>query len=98
MTGTGYREAADVLLGSLAGGGHRPGPAGHPAYARRQLTWFRHQLPPGLELDALLPRGGAGGTGAPVVGPGAPDRRPHRIPEGMDTPTSPPPPRTEEAP
>ncbi len=57
MTGTGYREAADVLLGRATLeeailGTQRV----TRAYARRQETWFRHQLPPGaLELDALLP-------------------------------------------
>lgn len=57
MTGTGYREAADVLLGrsSLDEAVARV-QAVTRAYARRQETWFRHQLPPGvLELDALLP-------------------------------------------
>jgi len=57
MTGTGYREAADVLLGrdALEGAVARVQQATR-AYARRQVTWFRHQLPPGvLELDALLP-------------------------------------------
>ncbi|TVP47082.1 MAG: tRNA (adenosine(37)-N6)-dimethylallyltransferase MiaA [Gemmatimonadales bacterium] len=57
MTGTGYREAADVLLGkdSLEAAVARVQQATR-AYARRQETWFRHQLPPGvLELDALLP-------------------------------------------
>jgi tRNA dimethylallyltransferase len=57
MTGTGYREAADVLLGrsSLEEAILRTQRATR-AYARRQDTWFRHQLPPGvLELDALLP-------------------------------------------
>ncbi|CAN5791912.1 tRNA (adenosine(37)-N6)-dimethylallyltransferase MiaA [soil metagenome] len=57
MTGTGYREAADVLLGeaSLEEAVARVQQATR-AYARRQVTWFRHQLPPGvLELDALLP-------------------------------------------
>jgi len=57
MTGTGYREAADVLLGraSLEEAVARV-QAVTRGYARRQETWFRHQLPPGvLELDALLP-------------------------------------------
>ncbi len=57
MTGTGYREAADVLLGRAdldeAVDRVRRVTRG---YARRQLTWFRHQLPEErLEVDALAP-------------------------------------------
>lgn len=57
MTGTGYREAADVLLGktTLPEALDRVQRVTR-AYARRQLTWFRHQLPENvLEVDALLP-------------------------------------------
>lgn len=58
MTGTGYREAADVLLGraTVEEAIDRVQRATR-AYARRQVTWFRHQLPPDrLRLDALLPQ------------------------------------------
>jgi tRNA dimethylallyltransferase len=58
MTGTGYREAAAVLRGELS-----PDEALDRmrrvtrGYSRRQLTWFRNQLPPDtLELDATAPR------------------------------------------
>jgi tRNA dimethylallyltransferase len=54
MTGVGYREAAAVLAGELT-----PEEAvdraqrATRAYARRQLTWFRNQLPePALRIDA----------------------------------------------
>ncbi len=58
MTGTGYREAAAVLSGELTEEEaiDRVQRATR-AYARRQLTWFRHQLPREgrLELDATRP-------------------------------------------
>jgi tRNA dimethylallyltransferase len=59
MTGTGYREAADVLLGrtTLEAAVERVKQVTR-AYARRQETWFRHQLPPDtFQVDALLPVG-----------------------------------------
>ncbi len=57
MTGTGYREMIQVLAGEL------PLEEGLDRmrqqtrqYARRQITWFRHQLPESaLHLDGLLP-------------------------------------------
>jgi tRNA dimethylallyltransferase len=58
MTGAGYREAVAHLRGSL--------PLdrmieeiqkAHRRYARRQITWFRHQLPPDAwVLDATRPQ------------------------------------------
>ena len=58
MTGTGYREAAAVLSGKM--GVEDAVDAVQRAtrrYARRQVTWFRHQLPETgvLRLDAELP-------------------------------------------
>ena len=58
MTGAGYREIISFLHGDLtlqeATDDIR---RSHRKYARRQVTWFRHQLPRGtLVLD------GAGGT------------------------------------
>jgi len=57
MTGTGYREVAAALAGEL--------PLEEALermrlqtrqYARRQMTWFRNQSPPGaVRLDAALP-------------------------------------------
>jgi tRNA dimethylallyltransferase len=57
MTGTGYREAAGVIRGELtldeAVDRVQRVTRG---YARRQLTWFRHQLPPHpLRVRALEP-------------------------------------------
>lgn len=57
MTGTGYREAAAVLRGELSEEEAclRVQRATR-AYARRQLTWFRHQLPPDvLRVNAREP-------------------------------------------
>jgi tRNA dimethylallyltransferase len=57
MTGTGYREAAEVLLGraTLEEAVLRVQQVTR-AYARRQVTWFRHQLPPGVfQVDATRP-------------------------------------------
>src|SRR5680860_1825292 len=57
MTGAGYRETVAYLQGSLAleelvveiQQSHR-------RYARRQVTWYRHQLPAGAHfLDATRP-------------------------------------------
>jgi tRNA dimethylallyltransferase len=57
MTATGYREAVRVLKGSLpVQEAVQEVQRATRAYARRQLTWFRHQLPgPVLEVDALAP-------------------------------------------
>jgi tRNA dimethylallyltransferase len=57
MTATGYREAAKVLAGELSV--EEAVLAGQRAtrrYARRQITWFRHQLPERWvhHLDATL--------------------------------------------
>jgi tRNA dimethylallyltransferase len=57
MTGTGYREAAAVVQGecSVEEAVLRVQRATR-AYARRQLTWFRHQLPAeALRIDARDP-------------------------------------------
>jgi tRNA dimethylallyltransferase len=57
MTGTGYREAADVVLGraTVEEAVERVRQVTR-SYARRQVTWFRTQLPPDrLRLDALRP-------------------------------------------
>lgn len=56
MTGTGYREAASVALGELdlaeALDSVQKATRG---YARRQLTWFRNQIPqPALRVDASI--------------------------------------------
>lgn len=58
MTGTGYREAAAVLEGSLSLDEALDRVQGSTRrYARRQITWFRHQLPDEgvLEVDARGP-------------------------------------------
>ncbi|MDT8341332.1 MAG: tRNA (adenosine(37)-N6)-dimethylallyltransferase MiaA [Longimicrobiales bacterium] len=57
MTATGYREVAWAILGrmSLEEGLERMRRQTRQ-YARRQMTWFRNQLPRGtLRLDAALP-------------------------------------------
>jgi tRNA dimethylallyltransferase len=57
MTGTGYREAAAVLTGKLTlEEGMERVVVATRQYARRQETWFRHQLPETgvLHLDGLL--------------------------------------------
>ena len=58
MTGTGYREAAAVLAGGMElEEAVEAVQRATRRYARRQRTWFRHQLPEGrvLRLDATLP-------------------------------------------
>jgi tRNA dimethylallyltransferase len=57
MTGAGYREMVEYLTGKTsleeAVEGIR---RSHRRYARRQITWFRHQLPPHvLTVSALEP-------------------------------------------
>ncbi len=57
MTGAGYRQIVDHLLGRStleeAVEGIR---RSHRRYARRQITWYRHQLPGGvLGMDASKP-------------------------------------------
>ena len=81
MTAAGYRVAASVVRGELAlPEAVRRVQAATRGYARRQLTWFRNQLPtPSLRVDASLPLpaqvervtawwrrtgGGAGGVGS----------------------------------
>ena len=57
MTGTGYREIAAYLTGetSLEEALDRMRSVTRK-YARRQLTWFRHQVPDGMvRIDALQP-------------------------------------------
>ena len=57
MTGAGYREVAEYLGGNLTleEAAERIRQA-HRQYARRQMTWNRHQLPPGtVFLDGTLP-------------------------------------------
>lgn len=56
MTGTGYREAVQVLRGQL----HLDEALERMRrqtrqYARRQMTWVRNQLPDALRVDALRP-------------------------------------------
>ncbi len=53
MTGAGYREIVDYLEGELTlEQATEEIRRSHRRYARRQSTWFRHQLPPGaLVLD-----------------------------------------------
>jgi tRNA dimethylallyltransferase len=57
MTGTGYREIAAHLRGEMSLEGALDEMRRQTRrYARRQLTWFRNQLPPGaVRLDARLP-------------------------------------------
>ncbi len=57
MTGTGYREIAAHLAGEMdLTAALEAMRLRTRQYARRQLTWFRHQLPPdAVTLDALLP-------------------------------------------
>ncbi len=58
MTGTGYREAAAVLGGDLSlEEALDQVQRATRRYARRQITWFRHQLPDEgvLEVDARSP-------------------------------------------
>ena len=57
MTGTGYREALSVVLGDLdlAEALDRVQRATR-GYARRQLTWFRNQIPElAFRVDASIP-------------------------------------------
>ena len=57
MTGTGYRETARHLLGEITLE-QAVEEIRHATrrYSRRQITWFRHQLPEDtLRLDATLP-------------------------------------------
>ncbi len=57
MTGTGYQEAASVLTGALSvDEAVQRVIVATRQYARRQETWFRHQLPASgvLHLDGLL--------------------------------------------
>ena len=56
FTGTGYREIAAHLRGaSTLEEAVEQIRASTRRYARRQLTWFRNQLPDAVRLDALLP-------------------------------------------
>ena len=57
MTGTGYREIATYLSGEMTLEAALEAMALQTRqYARRQLTWFRHQLPPdACWLDGTLP-------------------------------------------
>ena len=57
MTGAGYREALAHMEGSLdLEEMIREIQQSHRRYARRQITWFRHQLPDGaVSLDATRP-------------------------------------------
>ncbi len=49
MTGAGYREIVQYLLGELSlDEATEEIRRSHRKYARRQTTWFRHQLPPGV--------------------------------------------------
>jgi tRNA dimethylallyltransferase len=57
MTGAGYREVAEYLGGKLSlEDAAELIRRAHRRYARRQMTWNRHQLPPGaVFLDGTLP-------------------------------------------
>jgi tRNA dimethylallyltransferase len=57
MTGAGYRETLSHLQGFLSMDETIDEiQKSHRRYARRQLTWYRHQLPPGAHvLDATQP-------------------------------------------
>ena len=58
MNATGYAELVPVVRGERTLEEGLELVRKHTrAYARRQLTWFRHQLPPGaVWLDAARPR------------------------------------------
>jgi tRNA dimethylallyltransferase len=60
MTGAGYREIVAFLEGRVTLEGAMEGiRVSHRKYARRQGTWFRHQLPTGiLTLDPFDDREG----------------------------------------
>jgi tRNA dimethylallyltransferase len=48
MTGAGYREIVGFLQGNLTlEAAEEEIRRSHRRYARRQITWYRHQLPPG---------------------------------------------------
>ena len=57
MTGAGYREVVDYLRGKTTlTEATEEVKRSHRRYARRQATWFRHQLPEGiLVLDPSEP-------------------------------------------
>jgi tRNA dimethylallyltransferase len=57
MTGAGYRETLAFLSGDLTRDqAIEETRRSHRRYARRQVTWFRHQLPPdAVWLDGTLP-------------------------------------------
>jgi tRNA dimethylallyltransferase len=56
MSGTGYREVAEVLMaGRDLDDALDDMRRQTRQYARRQLTWFRNQLPDALRVDATLP-------------------------------------------
>ena len=57
MTGAGYREIVSFLRGDRTlEEATEEIRRSHRKYARRQTTWFRHQLPPGtLVLDGVEP-------------------------------------------
>jgi tRNA dimethylallyltransferase len=57
MTGAGYRETLAFLAGELTRDqAIEDIRRSHRRYARRQVTWFRHQLPPdAVWLDGTLP-------------------------------------------
>jgi tRNA dimethylallyltransferase len=57
MTGAGYREVVKLVMeGRGLDVTAEEIRRSHRRYARRQLTWFRHQLPPGVaEVDGTLP-------------------------------------------
>lgn len=57
FSGQGYREAAQVIRGEITSEeGLEKTIVRTRQYARRQETWFRHQLPPGaMELPGELP-------------------------------------------
>ncbi|MFG1691345.1 tRNA (adenosine(37)-N6)-dimethylallyltransferase MiaA [Gemmatimonadota bacterium] len=56
MTGTGYREMSAYLRGDLElEAALKEMKQSTRQFARRQETWFRHQLPSALRLDALSP-------------------------------------------
>ena len=58
MTGTGYRETARYLAGEITlDEAVEEIRRNTRRYARRQLTWYRNQLPEGaVRVDAMAPR------------------------------------------
>ncbi len=82
MTGTGYREISAFLRGETTLDGAMDEIRRQTRrYARRQVTWFRHQLPDSaVRIDATLPLARQVATALSALraaGIGVPERRTH---------------------